>query len=172
MGNIEKFDSIASQYDTPERIDLANIVFTELRKYIRNADGKTVLDYGCGTGLIGLRLLDDFHSMLLADASANMVAEVKRKIAELGAQNATALCCDLMDDYSPDLHADYIIVVMVLLHEKDTKTLLTRLASVLNPGGHLIIVDFDKNDKIDSDLVHPGFSKAICWWRCTTKPAF
>lgn len=159
MGNIEKFDSMASQYDTPERIELANIVLGALRKYTRNATEKSALDYGCGTGLIGLRLPDDFRSMILADASANMIAEVNGKIAQLGAKNATTLCCDLMADNPPELRADYIIVVMVLLHEKNTQKLLARLASVLNPGGHLLIVDFDKNELIDSDLVHPGFNR-------------
>jgi ubiquinone/menaquinone biosynthesis C-methylase UbiE len=159
VGNIEKFDLIASQYDTPERIENANIVLNTLHGYMRGAKDKTALDYGCGTGLIGLRLLGDFRSVLLVDASANMVAEVERKISGIGAHNATALCCNLMEDTPPALSADYIIVVMVLLHEKDTKTLLARLASVLNPGGHLIIVDFDKNDRIDSDLVHHGFDR-------------
>jgi ubiquinone/menaquinone biosynthesis C-methylase UbiE len=157
--NIEKFDAIASQYDTAERIESANIVLGALREYVREGKNKSALDYGCGTGLVGLRLLDSFGSLLLMDASANMVDVVNGKIARLGADNVTAICCNFMEAYPTDVHVDYIIVVMVLLHEKDTRTLLSRLSMALNPGGHLIIVDFDTNDRVTSELVHPGFDQ-------------
>ncbi|MNI92489.1 hypothetical protein D3C73_1502950 [compost metagenome] len=48
-------------------------------------------------------------------------------------------------------------MVQVLLHIPDIQPVLTRLYDVLKEGGHLLIVDFDKNDRVASDLVHNGF---------------
>jgi len=46
---------------------------------------------------------------------------------------------------------------LVLLHIPDTKRILWELFSILNDGGKLIIVDFDKNDKVNHPMVHNGF---------------
>lgn len=35
MGNIEKFDMVANQYDTPKRIKISKIISDNIRKYIR-----------------------------------------------------------------------------------------------------------------------------------------
>lgn len=159
MGNIEKFDLAASRYDTAERIEIANVISGTIRKYITGGENKTAIDYGCGTGLVGLSLLDVFKSILFADASKNMVEQVGQKIEKLQAKNADALCFDLLAECPQGLQADYIIMVQVLLHEKHVKPLLTRLFSILNEGGHLLIVDFDKNVNIVSDEVHNGFEQ-------------
>ncbi len=157
MGNIEKFDSIASQYDGAERIKVAKIISDTIRPYLINGKLKTVIDYGCGTGLVGMNLLDDFHSILFIDASANMVEQVKAKIEKSACTTADAICIDLVTACPADLHADYIIVAQTLLHIKEIDLILSRLLSVLNKGGHLLIIDFDKNDQVVSDDVHNGF---------------
>jgi hypothetical protein len=46
-----------------------------------------------------------------------------------------------------------------LLHIKDVSGILSRLYDVLNEGGRLFIVDFDKNETIVSDMVHNGFAQ-------------
>ncbi|MDR1559877.1 MAG: hypothetical protein LBS84_09325 [Clostridiales bacterium] len=52
---------------------------------------------------------------------------------------------------------DYIFLVQTLLHEKNTRALLLRLRSALNQNGHLLIVDFEKNECVSSPDVHNGF---------------
>lgn len=47
----------------------------------------------------------------------------------------------------------------VLLHIKDVKPVLSRLYDVLDSGGHLIIVDFNKNENVVSDMVHNVFNQ-------------
>lgn len=48
---------------------------------------------------------------------------------------------------------------LVLLHIPDTEKILQELFTLLNPGGKLIIIDFDKNDNINHPKVHNGFSQ-------------
>ncbi|MDR7317161.1 hypothetical protein [Brevibacillus nitrificans] len=51
-------------------------------------------------------------------------------------------------------------MAQVLLHIKDVEFVLSRLFDVLKEGGHLLIVDFDKNENVASDIVHNGFHQA------------
>ncbi len=159
MANIDKFDAIASAYDTPERIKIAKIIISEIRGCITDAQDKTAIDFGCGTGLIGLDLLDDFQSVLFIDASLKMVQVVKEKIEQSQIANAAALCYNLEESPPGDMKADYIILGQVLLHIRDIEPFLEKLSAMLNIGGHLIIVDFNKNDAVVSQEIHNGFEQ-------------
>lgn len=144
MGNTDKFEMIANTYDTPERIHIANVTSDAIRKYIVDTKNKDAIDFGCGTGLVGMNLIKDFHSMLFLDTSQNMIDQIKQKITNLKVQNANTICFDFEQDVLSDLRADYIFMAQVLLHIENYESVLSRLFDVLNEGGHLIIVDFDK----------------------------
>lgn len=157
MGNTDKFEMIADSYDTPERIHIARLSSDAIREYAVEAKNKNAIDFGCGTGLVGMNLINDFRSMLFLDTSPNMMNQVKQKIADHHIQNASTLCFDFEKDGLSGLRADYILMVQVLLHIEDYASVLTRLLNVLQEGGHLLIVDFDKNEQVVSDIVHNGF---------------
>lgn len=159
MGNTDKFDMIANTYDTPERIEIAKVSADAIREYVVDAKNKHAIDFGCGTGLVGMSLLDEFGSMLFLDTSPNMIEQIEQKLSELHIQNADTLCFDLEQEALPSLKADYIFMVQVLLHIPDVELLLARLFDILNEGGHVIIVDFDKNTNVVSDFVHNGFDQ-------------
>lgn len=159
MGNTEKFEMIACSYDTPERIKIANIASDAIRKYLVDTKDKSAIDFGCGTGLVGLNLLNNFSSIRFLDTSQNMLDQIKQKIADLKIQNADIVCFDFEKESLSNLHADYIFMVQVLLHIHDAELVLSRLYDVINEGGHLLIVDFNKNEQIVSDLVHNGFDQ-------------
>lgn len=157
MGNTDKFEMIAGMYDTPERIHISKMSSDAIREYAGEAKHKDAIDFGCGTGLVGMNLISDFRSMLFLDTSPNMIHQVKQKIADHNIQNANTLCFDFEKDGLSGLRADYILMVQVLLHIEDYASVLTRLLDVLDEGGHLLIVDFDKNEHVVSDIVHNGF---------------
>ena len=159
MGNTDKFEMIADIYDTSERIQIAKVSSDAICEYLANAKSKNAIDFGCGTGLVGMNLLNDFNSMLFLDTSQNMINQIKQKISDSNLQNATTLCFDFEKDSLLDLHTDYIFMAQVLLHINDIELVLSRLYEVLNESGHLLIVDFDKNENIVSDMVHNGFDQ-------------
>jgi ubiquinone/menaquinone biosynthesis C-methylase UbiE len=159
MGNTDKFEMIANIYDTSERIQIAKVTSDAIREYSVDAGNKTAIDFGCGTGLVGMNLINDFNSMLFLDTSQNMINQIKQKIADFNIRNADTLCFDFEKEGRSDLHADYIYMAQVLLHINDIELVLSRLYDVLNAGGHLIIVDFNKNEEIVSDMVHNGFEQ-------------
>lgn len=160
MGNTDKFEMIADVYDTPERIEIAKASADAIREYLVDSKEKNAIDFGCGTGLVGMNLLNDFSSVLFLDTSQNMIHQIKQKISDSNIQNADTLRFDFEKDSLSDLKADYIFMVQVLLHISDVELVLSRLYQVLKEGGHLLIVDFDQNEKVVSEMVHSGFDQA------------
>lgn len=163
------FEQMAHRYDTEDRILVAKAIAAEIRRHVGDGTGKRAVDYGCGTGLVGLELTDLFDSILLVDGSNQMVQQVRGKIAAGGLQKASALCCDLMAEDPgdfPELRADCVILAQVLLHIRDVPAILTRLHGLLNGGGHLLIVDFNTEESIVSELVHSGFDQDTLIRQC------
>lgn len=157
--NMSIWEQMACRYDTSERVENAKIIVQAVRTQLKNTQDKTALDYGCGTGLIGLGCIDLFASMIFVDASAQMIEQVNQKIQKGHLQAASTLCCDFLTEAPPDVQVDYILLSQVLLHIKDSHFILSQLYKLLKAGGHLIIVDFDTNAAVASDKVHNGFDQ-------------
>ncbi|MCR6105866.1 class I SAM-dependent methyltransferase [Salipaludibacillus agaradhaerens] len=158
MGNTDKFEMIANTYDTPDRMKIAEVSSDAIRQYLVDAKSKKAIDFGCGTGLVGMNLLNEFDSLLFLDTSPNMINQIKQKITDVTSQNADTLCFDIEKENLSGVHADYVFMAQVLLHIEDVELVLSRLFHVINEGGHLLIVDFNKNVNIVSDMVHNGFN--------------
>lgn len=163
MGNTDKFEAMAGKYDTPERIEVAKVAADAIRQWLPDVPGGSAMDFGCGTGLVGLQLLDAFNSVFFVDSSEKMVDQVKEKIVRSGMSGVDGmdtvetLCSDLEVVEALDVQVDHIFMVQVLLHIKDHVSLLKKLRKSLKPEGTLTIIDFDYNEFVESDLVHSGF---------------
>ncbi|MFS0559645.1 methyltransferase domain-containing protein [Terribacillus sp. 179-K 1B1 HS] len=151
------FEQLAKKYDTEERMALAKIIVKEIRPELQDSKSSSLLDYGSGTGLISLELTDLVDSILLVDSSEQMLEVAKTKISNKGITNASVLYSDFTQD-TPELKADIVVMSLVLLHIPDTEKILQELFHILHDDGKLIIVDFDKNNKINHPKVHNGFS--------------
>lgn len=150
------FEQMAKRYDTEDRKELASIIVKEVRTVLQNSESKTLIDYGSGTGLVSLELADLVNSIWLVDSSEQMLEVAKGKISRKDITNAKVLISDFTQEV-PELKADIIFMSLVLLHIPDTKKILQVLYQMLNAGGKLIIVDFDKNERINHPKVHNGF---------------
>jgi ubiquinone/menaquinone biosynthesis C-methylase UbiE len=151
------FEQMAKRYDTEERIELARVIVKEVRPELRNSKSKSLIDYGSGTGLISLGLSDLVDSILLVDSSKQMLEVAKAKISYKGITNSKVLYSDFTQE-TPEIKTDIVLMSLVLHHFPDTKKILQELFNILNDGGKLIIIDFDKKDKINHPKVHNGFS--------------
>lgn len=151
------FEQMAKRYDTEERIQLAKVIVKEVKTELENSQSKSLIDYGSGTGLISLELSHLVDSILLVDSSEQMLEVAKEKISRKGIANSKVLYSDFTQK-THKLKADIILMSLVLLHIPDTKSILQELFSILNNGGKLIIVDFDKNEQVQHPKIHNGFS--------------
>lgn len=158
INNIDKFNMIASTYDQDIRINDSIIILNEIKKRLCDTSNKKLLDYGCGSGLIGLNLTNDFEEVILLDPAKNMIEVVENKIIENNILNAKTSIIDI-DIKNIDFRVDYIVIVQTLLHIDNYLDVLKMLSNCLNDKGHLIIVDFDKNNNIKSKDVHNGFNQ-------------
>ena len=158
------FDAKARQWDD-------NPVFRERGQKLAQAIRETVplhrhmsvLDYGCGTGLLSFPLKDELGAILLADSSAGMLDVVGEKIAAQGVTNMTPLKLDLLADPAPAQKFDLIVTSMTLHHVPDTDHILHLFHGLLQPGGYLCIADLDQEDGSfhgpEVDVLH-GFDRA------------
>ncbi len=87
------FDAIAKDFDTQRRMRRAEAIAEAIRARAVGFTGKAALEYGCGTGLVGLGLLHAFASVTFTDFSPGMIDEVRKKTRNL--PNTRAVVCDL-----------------------------------------------------------------------------
>lgn len=153
------WEEMAGRYDTEDRVNTAKIIVQAVRSELKDTKEKTALDYGCGTGLVGLGLTDLFQSVLFVDPSSRMIDRVNGKIKAGKIERAETRCCDFLEETPGALQVDYVILSQVLLHVKDIRSLLAVLYRILKENGHLLVVDFDKNEAVVSDRVHNGFEQ-------------
>jgi len=138
------FDETAHEWDTDYRIKRAKLISDEMRKVIRFDKNDFIIDFGAGTGLIGLSFLQDVRDILLIEQSRGMRLVMKSKIEGLEHKGRISLGEDIFD---PGLApVDKILSSMVLHHNKDLERLGNRFFDLLNPLGKLCIVDLMPDD--------------------------
>jgi len=143
------FDTAAGSWDTQARIERAGIIASEIASGLDAVVHRTALEFGCGTGLVGLNLRGRFDHMTLVDTSRAMIDRVRDKIRFSGIENVDALHLDIMNDSAAEgvvPVCDVIFSSMVFHHIPDTPVLLEKLRGLLTPGGQLCIVDLDRED--------------------------
>lgn len=155
---MENFDLMAKDFDTDPRIKRSIAIADEIRLHITDGHNKSALEYGCGTGLVGFQLINDFDTILFADSSKGMIEQVRQKLIALNKPENAAMCCDFLTEIPQDLKVDYIFSSLVLHHIKDTKAILSRFFELLNDSGHLLIVDLDADDG-SFHAKHPDFDE-------------
>lgn len=161
------FNQMAQKYDNDGRKALAHLAVQQLKPRLQQHQSKTLLDYGGGTGLVSLELVDQVQSLVIADAAAQMIDVAQEKIHQQNIANAQAIVANFTEE-GPQVKADVIIVSLVLLHIPDTEKILQALYDALYDGGELFIIDFDKNERVSHPLVHSGFDHTALAGQLTT----
>jgi tRNA (cmo5U34)-methyltransferase len=158
------FDKAALEWDQKKRrVELAHSIAENISKLPLNNQMKA-MEYGCGTGLVGLTLAPRLGSLVAIDTSSGMLEVLSEKIAELGITNVTPLCLDLtVETYNQ--HFDLIFSAMTLHHIEDTDLILTKFSQLLTAGGYLAIADLDSEDgsfhSAGAGEKHYGFSREL-----------
>jgi 2-polyprenyl-3-methyl-5-hydroxy-6-metoxy-1,4-benzoquinol methylase len=144
---MSEFDEKARTWDEEAgHVERARVVAEAIRAHVPLSKEMRVMDYGCGTGLLGLALLPDIGDLTLADTSEGMLEIVRGKIAALGTTNAHALLLDLTSDPPPAERYDLVMTLMTLHHIEDTDMILRRFRTLCSGGAHLCVVDLDRED--------------------------
>lgn len=143
---MSEFDAKAQTWDQdPMKVERAMTVARAISEQVPVA-GLRVLEYGCGTGLLGFALREEAGTLTLADTSEGMLAVLRGKIEALGARNMVPLKLDLLADPLPGGAYDLVCSLMTLHHVPDTQGLLHAFREVLAPGGWVALADLDAED--------------------------
>jgi 2-polyprenyl-3-methyl-5-hydroxy-6-metoxy-1,4-benzoquinol methylase len=158
------FDKDAAMWDeNPGRVKVANDIADAIINKIRLAKEMDVLDFGCGTGLLSLRLIPFVRSITGIDSSGGMLEVFKSKIEK---QKIDNIQLNLMDLEKGDiLSGAYHLIAssMTFHHIKDIQPLLQQFHQLLLPSGIVAIADLDLDEgKFHEDatgVFHDGFNR-------------
>jgi ubiquinone/menaquinone biosynthesis C-methylase UbiE len=138
------FDEAAAGWDSePRRVALARAIGEAILRETQPNGSMDVLDYGCGTGLLGLFLLPHVRSLTGADSSPGMLDVLRRKIADASISGMRVIRLDLERDPTPAQRFHMVMVSMALHHVAQLDRVLQAFDQLLLPGGTLCIADLD-----------------------------
>lgn len=160
---MSEFDAKAVTWDQdPMKVERALTVGRAIAEAVP-VEGRRILEYGCGTGLLGFALQPQAGHVTLADTSEGMLEVLRGKIAATGAENMAPLRLDLLADPLPEARFDLVCSLMTLHHIPDTEGILRKFHEVLAPGGWVALADLDAEDGsfhgADVTDVHLGFDR-------------
>jgi ubiquinone/menaquinone biosynthesis C-methylase UbiE len=159
------FDKKAAEWDAnPGRVKLANEVADAIIREAKPSRGMDVLDFGCGTGLVTLRLQPLVRTILGADSSRGMLDVLEGKIRTQGIANAQTCFVDYENRDCIEGRGFHLIVSsMTLHHVPDTAGLFAQWHELLLPGGLLCFADLDAEDgsfhRDNAGVFHKGFDR-------------
>ena len=132
----------------PER-KLSGLTPEELMEAAGLRLGMTVVDYGCGPGLLTLvaaKAVGPAGKVYALDIHEGMVSLVDSRAAETGLRNVTSLLNDSLQAPLPDAVADLILCTLVFHYREsrhERQALADDLARLLKPGGCAMLVQWD-----------------------------
>ena len=158
-----RFDTAAAEWDQKQRrVDLAAAIAAGIAALPLHQEMEA-LEYGCGTGLVGLALAPRLGSLIAADSSPGMLATLSDKIAAQGITNVRPLLLDLHSQDCPQ-QFDLIFSAMTLHHIDDVELILDKIVHGLKPGGIVALADLDTEDGSfhrdnPTGVMHHGFDR-------------
>ncbi len=133
----------AKRFDDPSRDAWQKPA--EVVQLLALTPGLTAVDVGAGTGYFGRHVAQPLGSsgkLLALDVEPNMITFMKDRFAKEGLTNAEPRVCPTDSTGLPASSADRILIVDTWHHIERRTDYAKHLASVLRPGGFVLIVDF------------------------------
>jgi len=151
------FNKNAINWDKEQyRTDRAKIVANEIKSIIKIHNLMSIMDFGCGTGLLGSQFIDFVHDVCFIDSSHEMLKQVIIKNDNLN--NKNYLTFNNID--SIICKFDLIVNLMVFHHIENISETFEKLVGMLKKQSYFVFCDLELEDGSfhEKDLVpHNGF---------------
>jgi 2-polyprenyl-3-methyl-5-hydroxy-6-metoxy-1,4-benzoquinol methylase len=163
-GERKDFNKEAAQWDAnPGRVKLAGEVAAAIIREIKPTREMEVLDFGCGTGLVTLKLQPLVKTITGVDSSEGMLNVLEGKIRAQGLSNIHARFVDFEKGGRVEGSYDLIVSSMTLHHVPDPAGLFTQWRGLLRTGGQVCFADLDAEDGSfhgdNTGVFHLGFER-------------
>ena len=139
-------DKAAAWDNNPVRVAVARAFYTTVLPLAGPAASGAVLDFGCGTGLLGLLFATAARSVDLVDTSPAMVQVLRGKLAAQGLANVAVHLGDLADLGLPEASFDLVVSLNALHHIPDIPAALAQVSRLCAPGAHVMAADLLAED--------------------------
>jgi arsenite methyltransferase len=106
-------------------------------------EGQTLLDVGCGEGLVGFGALDRGATVIFSDISADLVDLCRQAVEELGMAERCGFVQASADDLSAieDESVDVVATRSVLIYVSDKRSAFAEFFRVLRPSGRISLYE-------------------------------
>jgi ubiquinone/menaquinone biosynthesis C-methylase UbiE len=166
--NMEKrdFNKDAATWDeNPGRVKMANNIANTILAAISLNSSMNVLDFGCGTGLLTMRLQPLVGSIMAVDSSAGMLEVLNQKIESQNIVNIKTQHLDIEKGDILEGVYDLIVSSMTLHHVKEIKPLIDQFNKITASNGYICIADLDPDNGLfhgegnNQGVFHFGFER-------------
>jgi ubiquinone/menaquinone biosynthesis C-methylase UbiE len=168
----DSFGAKAEEWDlNPIRQKQSEKFFKRIAEVVPLDPKSKLIDFGAGTGLVGLRFAPYVNHLTMVDKSIGMLDVLKQKIATLG------LDANQFDLVSTDIESlkndefDLLVSLMTFHHIENVEQVLRQIFQKLRKGGYIAIGDLEKEDGSfhNEQVPHKGFEQEeICNYLNTT----
>ena len=161
-----RFDEKAQFLDAhPVMRELADHFSCQVEKVLRITSVSHILDYGCGSGLVVMRLSRYAEVFVAADTSMAMLNILKSKITQDRVANIHIACSEIFGISARSEIFDLMYLNNVLHHISDLYGFLRAAHELLRPKGFLCVGDLCAEDgsfhEYATDARHNGFSEDV-----------
>ncbi len=164
----EKFDfdkKARTWDDNPVRVKLANDIAGAIIGEKIFAPDMDVLEFGCGTGLLTVKVSPLVRSITGVDGSLGMLGMLEAKIKEGGLTNIKTQLVDPSVGGRIEGCYGAVFSSMTLHHVKEIGSLFEQFHRVTAPGGHVCLADLDPEEgKFHGEnptVFHNGFERKM-----------
>ncbi|WP_052598073.1 bifunctional 2-polyprenyl-6-hydroxyphenol methylase/3-demethylubiquinol 3-O-methyltransferase UbiG [Aureispira sp. CCB-QB1] len=135
MYSSENFWNRVSSHSSDKIGKIGLQIIHRTTSYLNKSD--TVLDFGCGSGLISIELAKAAQDIVAIDTSEKMIKIAQDKSNNIP-QKISFLYTDLFDQRFKNNSFDIILAFNVLHYVPDTKKTLKKIYTLLKPNGIFI----------------------------------
>lgn len=165
----DRFDAEAATWDNkPEVVESSRQCLASLlahKEYFGTLSTASVLEVGCGTGLLTVALAEHVGSMLALDTAQGMIDMLNAKVEKRGLQNKVQASVKLLEDPSDPVLGgtkfDAVVSHLVFHHVPSMQDLVRVMHGTLKPRGRIWISDFEDNGP-QALLFHPKDKVSFC----------
>jgi 2-polyprenyl-3-methyl-5-hydroxy-6-metoxy-1,4-benzoquinol methylase len=141
------FGSLSINWDTDIRAIRARKIAEKIAEKAQITKDMEALEFGCGTGLVGIELLPIIKALTMVDLNEGMIEVLTGKIKALKLNNIQAISMDILKNNKLAASKyDVIFTSMAMHHVIDIEGTINVLRDMLKPCGKLVIVDLNEED--------------------------
>ena len=165
----DDFKEKAKTWDAnPIMIQRSKNFYNEIIRQVEINKQMRILDFGCGTGLVGLNFSASAHSVFMVDTSEAMISMLREKVKTGNLQNIEIMNEEIEKCKIEKSSVDLICSLMAFHHLQNIPGTLNVFKRILKDSGCIIISDLCREDggfhspeKVEHNGFDPEEIKAI-----------